>query len=131
LSTVGLRLSAAKTRIAHIDEGFDFLSFRIQRQPKRGSGKLFLYTYPAKAALAAVKAKVRALTRGRTHQPLEALLCQLNTVLRGWATYFRHGVSKGTFSYLDAFTWRRVVCWLRRKHHRISWKNLRRRYLPG
>jgi RNA-directed DNA polymerase len=131
LAPMGLRLSVAKTRIAHIDEGFDFLGFRIQRQRKRGSAKHFLYTYPSKAALAAVKAKVRMLTRGRTHQPLEALLCQLNPVLRGWATYFRHGASKATFSYLDAFTWRRVTCWLRRKHHRISWKNLRRRYLPG
>ena len=131
LAPMGLRLSAAKTKITHIDEGLDFLGFRIQRQRKRGSAKHYVYTYPSKAALAAVKAKVRMLTRGRTHQPLEALLCQLNPVLRGWATYFRHGVSKATFSYLDAFTWRRVTCWLRRKHHRISWKNLRRRYLPG
>ena len=40
LAPMGLRLSPAKTRICHIDEGFDFLGFRIQRQPKRGSGKL-------------------------------------------------------------------------------------------
>jgi RNA-directed DNA polymerase len=52
-------------------------------------------------------------------------------VLRGWTTYFRHGSSSATFDYLRAFTWRRVVCWLRRKHPRISWKELRRRYLPG
>ncbi len=38
LAPMGLHLSAAKTRIAHIDEGFDFPGFRIQRQPKRGSG---------------------------------------------------------------------------------------------
>ena len=30
-------------------------------------------------------------------------------MLRGWANYFRHGVSKATFGYLDYFTWRRVV----------------------
>lgn len=39
-------------------EGFDFLGFRIVRQRKRGTGQRFVYTYPAKAALAAVKAKV-------------------------------------------------------------------------
>ena len=33
---------------------------------------------------------------------------RLNPVLRGWTNYFRHGVSKATFSYLDAFAWRRV-----------------------
>jgi len=61
-----------------------------------------------------VKAKVRALTNGQRNRPLRAVLFQLAPILRGWATYFRYGVSKRTFSYLGYFTWRRVVCWLRR-----------------
>ncbi len=52
LRPVGLRLSEAKTRIAHIDEGFDFLGYRIQRQTKRGTNKRYVYTYPSKKALA-------------------------------------------------------------------------------
>jgi hypothetical protein len=28
---------------------------------------------------------------------------------REWATYFKHGVSKQTSSYLGQFTWQRVV----------------------
>jgi RNA-directed DNA polymerase len=131
LAQVGLRLSEHKTRICHIDEGFDFLGWRIQRQPKRGAVKRVVYTYPTKMALAAVKATVRALTRGMTNHPLKVLLYQLNPVLRGWTSYFRHGVSKATFSYLRVFVWRRVVNWLRRKHPRSNWKQLRRRYLPG
>ncbi|HZA86835.1 MAG TPA: hypothetical protein VE466_08150 [Acidimicrobiales bacterium] len=51
LGQVGLRLSEQKTRIAHIDEGFDFLGWRIQRQQKRGAVKRVVYTYPSKAAL--------------------------------------------------------------------------------
>ncbi|MBA3294273.1 MAG: hypothetical protein H0T40_11230 [Geodermatophilaceae bacterium] len=74
---------------------------------------------------------MRALTRGGTNQPLAVLLRRLNPVLRGWANYFRHGVSKDTFDYLNAFSWRRVICWLRHKHRHASWKLLRRRYLPG
>jgi RNA-directed DNA polymerase len=131
LAPMGLRLSEEKTRIAHIDEGFDFLGFRIARQPKRGTGQRFLYTYPAKAALATVKAKVRSLTRGATDLSLSILLHRLNRVLRGWTAYFRHGVSKRTFSYLRAFVWRRVVCWLRHKHLRANWRQLRRHSLPG
>jgi RNA-directed DNA polymerase len=131
LATMGLRLQAAKTRICHIDEGFDFLGFRIQRHQKRGTGKRCVYTYPAKKSLAAVKAKLRALSRMDTNQPLAVVLHQLNRVLRGWTSYFKHGVSKATFGYLRAFTWQRVVCWLRRKHPHASWKWLRRRYLPG
>ena len=51
LSTMGLRLSEEKTMTVHIDEGFDFLGFRIQRQTKRGSNKAFVYTWPSKKAL--------------------------------------------------------------------------------
>jgi RNA-directed DNA polymerase len=131
LAPMGLLLSAEKTRIRHIDQGLDFLGFRIQRQPKRGSGKPTVYTYPTKTALAAVKAKVRAVTRQGLNQPLAVLLHRLAPILRGWVNYFRHGVSKATFDYLRRFTWRRVICWLRHKHRRATWKWLRRRYLPG
>ena len=74
---------------------------------------------------------MRTLTKGMRNQPLRVLLHRLNWVLRGWTTYFRHGSSSATFDYLRAFTWRRVVTWLRRKHPRSNWKELRRRYLPG
>jgi RNA-directed DNA polymerase len=131
LAQVGLRLSEAKTSIRHIDEGVDFLGWRIQRHQQRGSQRRYVYTYPSKKALAAVKATVRALTTTMRNQPLKVLLHRLNWVLRGWTTYFRHGSSSATFDYLRAFAWRRVVGWLRRKHPRSSWKELRRRYLPG
>lgn len=130
LARVGLRLSEDKTSIAHIDQGFDFLGWRIQRQSKRGTNQRYVYTFPAKTSLAAIKAKIRTLTRGSTNQSLATLLHRLNPVLRGWATYFRHGVSAATFSCLRHFTWRRVTTWLRHKHRRTPWKQLRRRYLP-
>jgi RNA-directed DNA polymerase len=131
LSTVGLRLSEEKTMTVHIDEGFDFLGFRIQRQTKRGSNKAFVYTWPSKKSLTSIKAKVKAITRQGTNNPLSSLLRQLNGVLRGWTNYFRHGVSKATFAYLHQYTWLRVVGWLRRKHRRANWKWLRRRYLAN
>ncbi len=129
LSPMGLRLSGEKTRVVHIDEGFEFLGFRIRRDTKRGSGRRFVYTYPSKAALAAIKAQVRTITRQGRNYPLSHLLRRLNPVLRGWCAYFRHGVSNATFCYLRHFTWRRVVCWLRSKHPRANWNQLRRRYL--
>jgi len=52
----------------------------------------------------------------------------LNQVMRGWANYFRHGVAKRVFGVLDSYAWRRIVTWIRRKHNRISWKELRRRF---
>lgn len=131
LSPMGLRLSPEKTTIAHIDDGFDFLGFRIQRRRKRGTQRRYVYTWPTRQALLAVKSRIRALTRMGRNLPLTVLLHRLNPVLRGWTNYFRHGVSKQTFGYLRAFTWQRVVCWLRRKHPRLNWQQRRRRYLPG
>ena len=131
LLPMGLRLSEEKTVIVHIDEGFDFLGMHIQRHKKRGAQKRYVYTYPSRAALASVKAKVRGATRGTTNQSLSELLNRLNPVLRGWTNYHRHGAASKTFSYLSAFTWRRVWIWLRHKHPKATVKDLRRRYLPG
>jgi len=60
------------------------------------------------------------MTRGATDLSLTSLLHRLNPVLRGWTAYFRHGMSKATFSYLRAFVWRRVICWLRHKSSRAK-----------
>ena len=128
LTPMGLRLSEEKTVIVHIDEGFDFLGFRIQRKLKQGTNKLCVYTWPSKKALASIMAKVKTLTRQGTHHPLADLLSQLNLALRGWTTYFRHGVSKATFQYLGYYTWRRVVGWICRKHRRTNWQFLLQRY---
>ena len=75
-------------------------------------------------------ATVKTLCRQGRNEPLSELLRRLNPVLRGWTNYFRHGVSKATFGYLRAYTWARVVNWLRHKHPHANWKWLRRRYLP-
>ncbi len=131
LAPMGLELSQAKTHITHIDEGFVFLGYRIQRHRKRGTNKQFVYTYPSKNAVAAIKTKVKAISREGRDEPLAALLRRLNSVLRGWTNYFRHGACKATLGYLRSFSWDRVIRWLRRKHPRATWKQLRRRYLPG
>jgi RNA-directed DNA polymerase len=132
LAPIGLRLSAEKTRVCHIDEGFDFLGYRIQRRSWRGrGGKKAVYTYPSKKALASVIGKVRSLTRRNKHRTLAALLRKLNPVLRGWCNYFRHGVSSRTFGYLDHYAWWRVVWWLRKRHQGLNWSTLSRRLLPG
>jgi RNA-directed DNA polymerase len=130
LETVGLRLSEEKTTVVHIDEGFVFLGFRIQRQRQQGSNKWYVYTWPSRKALSSAMAKIKTITRQGTNQPLAELLRQINAVLRGWTNYFRHGVSKATFQYLHQYTWERIIGWLRRKHRKTNWKQLRRRYLP-
>jgi RNA-directed DNA polymerase len=131
LAPMGLRLSDEKTRVSHMDEGFDFLGWRIQRRRKRGhGGKRMVYTYPSKKALASVTRKVRSLTCRHKHRTLAGLLHAVNPLLRGWCNYFRHGVSSRTFGYVDHFTWWRIVGWLRKRHVGLNWGTLRRRHFP-
>ncbi len=127
LLPMGLRLSEEKTRIVHIDQGFDFLGTHIQRHKQRGSTKCFVYTYPSRTALATVKAKVRDTTRRSTNQNLATLLHRLNFVLRGWTNYHRHEAAAKTFAFLSAFTYRRIWCWLWHKYSRTAIGVLRRR----
>jgi len=130
ITPLGLTLSQEKTSIAHIDEGIEFLGWRIQRQQGR-NGRPQIYTYPSKPSLQAVMGKVKQITRTGQNQTLDQLLNRLNPVLRGWCDHFRHGVSSRTFNYLRAYVWRRGIIWLRHKHHGRNWRWLRRRYLPG
>ncbi|MFI6836361.1 group II intron reverse transcriptase/maturase [Nonomuraea africana] len=133
LTPLGLRLSPEKTRVVHIDEGFDFLSFHIRRMRKRGTNKRYVYTMPSKKAIQSIKDKVKAKTyRSTRNMSLAELLVDLNRTLRRWANYFRHGVSKDVFTTIDSLAWGRIANWIFRKHSRLSRQEMRRRFcLPG
>jgi RNA-directed DNA polymerase len=131
LAPMGLRLSAEKTKITHIDEGLDFLGWHIQRHRKRGTSRYYVYTYPSRKAVKAVTAKVKTIFRRNVNQPLQILIRQLNPALRGWCAYFRPGVSAATFADLARYTRGRFMRWARRKHRRITVKTIRRRYCSG
>ncbi|MGK5529485.1 group II intron reverse transcriptase/maturase [Streptomyces sp. URMC 129] len=130
-SRLRMTLSDEKTRITHIDDGFIFLGFHIQRK-HWGGGRRVVLTIPSKQALASVMHKIKKLTeRGITSLSLEDVLRAVNPVLRGWAAYFRYGASKRTFACLGWYAWRRMNLWIRRKHPRMTWKQMRRRYFAA
>jgi RNA-directed DNA polymerase len=132
LAPMGLRLSEEKTKVCHIDEGFDFLGWRIQRRDQRNRpGHKAVYTFPSKKSLTSIIGKIRQLTRRRNHRTLADLLRRLNPTLRGWCNYFKHGVSKRTFSYVDHFAFWRIIGWLKKRHVGLNMHTLVRRYLPG
>jgi hypothetical protein len=71
LAPMGLRLSIGKSRVCHIEEGFDFLGWHIQRRAWRSrSGKKAVFSYPSKKTLASMIDKVRALTCRAKHRTL-------------------------------------------------------------
>ena len=82
LAPMGLRLSAEKTKITHIDEGLDFLGWRIQRHRKRGTSRVLRLHLPVRKAIKAVTVKVKTICRRNVNQPLQTLIRQLNPALR-------------------------------------------------
>jgi RNA-directed DNA polymerase len=128
LAPIGLQFSAAKTQIVHLDDGFDFLGFRIQRNRKRGTTRHYVYTFIGQRPIRSVKAKIRALTHRTSQQDLGSVLARLNQVMHGWANYFKHAVAKNVFSMLDNFTWWRIIRMLRVRHH-WRWNDVRRRFI--
>ena len=106
-----------------------FLGQRIIGRTK-GTASTYVYTFVTNEALASIKRKVKTLTgRSTTNLALSELIAALNPVLRGWVNYYRHAAAKRTFGYLDHYVWWRVGRWLRKKHPRMTWKQINRRYL--
>jgi len=131
LTGVGLRLAPDKTHIVGIDEGFDFLGFRIQRHRQWGSDRRHVYSYPSRTSEKKIRRKIKAVTKQVTHQPADMLFKQLNSMVRGWAQYFRHGASSHAYKNLQHYLWWRVWGWLKNKHPHTSRKALIRRYCNG
>jgi RNA-directed DNA polymerase len=125
LAPMGLRLSPAKTQVAHMSDRFCFLGFRIRWKPKRGTRKWYVYTFIADRPVRSLRAKIRALTHKTSQWGLAPVLTRPGQIMRGWAMYFRHAVAKSTFGKLDSFTFWRIAHMLRACHG-WNWGQLRR-----
>ena len=131
LAGMGLRLSPEKTRITHIDEGLDFLGFRIQRHRQWGSQRRHVYSYPSRKSVRSIRRKVKEITACKmTPLPAREVFIQAGQATRGWASYFRHGASKAAFQDLENYVWHRTWTWLRNKHPERSAKWIARHYYP-
>jgi RNA-directed DNA polymerase len=110
LAPRGLAFNEDKTRIVHLDEGCDFLGFNIRRY----RGKLL--TKPSKAALRRVRERLTTEVLALRGSNAEAVIARLNPIIRGWAAYYRIGVSKRAFASLDHHVWRLTYKWAMFSH---------------
>jgi len=91
----GLELSPEKTKITHIDDGFDFLGFNMRKY----KGKLLIK--PSKASTKSFLNDIRGYIKANPTVKTENLIRKLNEKIRGWANYYCHSVAKETFSKVD------------------------------
>ena len=106
----GLSLSEEKTRITHIETGFDFLGQNIRKY----RGKLLIK--PSTKNVQAFLSKVRTIIKANKAAKAGHLILQLNPIIRGWAHYHRHVVSKQTFRRVDSEIFKAVWQWAKRRH---------------
>lgn len=119
----GLELSAEKTRITHLTEGFDFLGQNVRRY---ANGKLLIK--PSGKSVRSLLAKVRAIIRQHLGGTPQLLITRLNPVIRGWANYHRHVVSKCIFQRIDYLIFRMLWRWAIHRHPRKGRRWVMRRY---
>ena len=92
-----LTVNAEKTHLVHASRGVKFLGVEIGVTWTRIQAK----------KVAALKAKVKAITRRNSPVNLKQVIADLNPVLRGYANYFRMANCKGLF--------RELMSWIRRR----------------
>ena len=111
LTPRGLAFNEDKTRIVHLNEGFDFLSFHVRRYP---NGKLIIK--PSVAAVKRFRNRLRVEMRHLRGGNAAMVISRLNPILRGWAAYYRTVVSKRVFVSIDSYLWWLTWKWAVRNH---------------
>ena len=110
-----LTLSEEKTVITHVNDGFDFLGFHIQRI--RNGNRRVVHLQPTAKAKERVKRKLKSLTsRNWTWMDEYTRLTSLNAIVRGWAEYYRYTSLLADVEDITRFTWFRYLNWLLAKH---------------
>ena len=121
----GLTLSEEKTKVTHIDTGFNFLSHSIRKY----NGKLLIK--PSKQAIKEAKLKLRKIVFRNLNAKPHILIKKLNDFLRGWGNYHRHHVAKEIFCSIDYYLWRLLGRWCKRRHPKKSWKWIKNKYFSA
>ncbi len=122
LSERGLELSAEKTLITSMEEGFDFLGFNHRHY----NGKLLIK--PSKKKVLNFCKRIGTEIKALNGVEQEVVIQKLNPILRGFANYYSCVVSKETFSYISSRVWQYLWRWAKRRHPNKNTKWVRKRY---
>lgn len=116
----GLELAQDKTKITHIDDGFDFLGMNIRCYHTKDGGKVLIK--PSKNSIKKFKDKVRYIFRKALNGDIETCIDSLNSVIRGTANYWRTVSSKETFAKMDNFIFQKTRRLMKRLYPNKSYK---------
>ncbi|MEM8717318.1 MAG: group II intron reverse transcriptase/maturase, partial [Cyanobacteria bacterium P01_G01_bin.4] len=118
----GLALNIEKTQIVNIQQGFPFLGFSLRHY----NGKCLCR--PQKEKVLSFLMRIRRWLKQNVSASPAAVIYNLNPILRGWGNYYKHGVSKDVFNYVDHQLWKALWKWCRRRHPNKSKSWVRGKY---
>lgn len=110
LAERGLVLSAEKTKITHIDDGFNFLGVNV----RKFNNKLIIT--PSKESVKNFLKDIRTTIKSNPAISVEKLIYLLNPKIRGWTNYHRTICAKKTFSNISHNIFLELWKWARRRH---------------
>ena len=105
----GLQISEEKTRITHINKGFDFLGQNTRKYGEK------LLTIPSKKSQLSLKGKLKATIK-QHGQDAPTLIKKINPIIRGWCNYHRYIVSRKVFEKVDNYVFKLLWAWARKQH---------------
>ena len=140
LKHLGVVLHPQKTRIVHVQHGFEFLGYKIKlgkalrlpaskirSQARSGA----LYAYPREKSICRFKEQVRQRTKRRVPLRTRELIAELNPVLRGWGEYYKRAHVRKLFHQLDGWVRRRIWSHRFKRWRNGGWKQLPNAKLYG
>ena len=110
LAPRGLTFNEDKTRVVHLEDGFDFLGFNVRRYGTK------LLIKPSTAAVKRIRQRLTAEMRSLRGANSAAVLRSINPIVRGWSAYYRSVVSKEAFAMVDHHLWQLTYRWALRAH---------------
>jgi RNA-directed DNA polymerase len=116
MTRLGLTLNEAKTRLKDVrKERFDFLGYTFGSEYHRKKGYQYLSASPSRKSVQRLKSKVNELLGAGNKNPWPEVRGRLNSVLRGWSSYFSYGTRLMAYRAIDNHVYDRVRHFLRRR----------------
>ena len=101
LNDRGLTLASNKTKITHINDGFDFLGFNIRCYKGQDRNKVLVKA--SKDSIKSFKMKAKSIVKNCYPWNVEYSIAKLNYLINGTGNYWRIGSNKRTFSKMDNY----------------------------
>ena len=126
---LGLELAEQKTLVTPVTKNLRFLGHHIRVDKGRHGTPTSIAVVPKDRSQRLREMIKKLFRRPTTGGTLHSRIAQLNPRIRGWAYFFRHARgAKHVFRAIDHYIWWTILRWLKKKHRRMSMKQIFARY---